>query len=993
MSRFSVILLTLLALALPSGADAQRRITGRVTDETSGEPVGDVSIIVAGTALRASTNEQGGFIVLNAPAGDLEIVARRIGYRRTTVRVPAAQQEIAIVMPRDVLQLETQVVTGAATTMARRNAANDIASVSADQLVQAPAPSVENALAGRVAGAQVIANSGAPGGGNQIRLRGVTSVFGSADPLYVIDGVIVANDVVQSGVNAVSDAARGRNDASNQDNGVNRIADINPNDIESIDILKGASASAIYGSKASNGVIIIKTKSGRSGVTDVNITQRFGTFDLASKYPLRRYTIEEAIATAPSRFTEEEVRRNFDRCNGFCDVQEQLFGENQLAFETSVSARGGTDRTMFFASGLNKFDGGIEKNTSYRKQGLRLNLTQLFGDRVTLQLNNNLLHTVTRRGISNNDNANITPYFVMAGNPSWFDMRPEGAAYPVPIFGANLFQNRDFIDTPDEVYRILSAGSIAYNPIVGTRQSLQFRVDGGIDRFSEDVNVVSPPFLFFEDDDGLPGTNTALSANALNYNYGFSAVHNWAAASGALSTTTSAGVQREEVRRRSTNTVTRNVVVGQGNVNRGSAVNVFANRQEATTTALFAQEDVLAFGERLLVTGGVRAERSTLNGDDKKFYLFPKGAVSFRFESPIVAVDELKLRFAAGQSGNQPLYIQKYTPANFVTYDGQNAVQAGLIHGDPDIKPERQTELEGGFDASFLDGRASLNLTLYQKTIDDLILHVTPAYSTGFDVDILNAGSLRNRGLEIAVAATPLQRGGVIWVSRTTFARNYSKVLSLPEGLTFFNVARDASGQRVAFGSGYGLGRLEVGASATQIVASDNLIQGTDTIPIVRRYGDSAPTFNMGFSNEVTWRGWRVSSLFDWQHGGHLVNVTQDVLDAFGASGDQEDGGVGRATLNDQLGFAQYVFEAGFLKLREIAVSYDLPDAWVARALGGRVKRARLEVSGRNLATWTDYPGLDPEVSNFGSQQIARFIDLAPYPPSRSYFFTIDVNF
>jgi TonB-linked SusC/RagA family outer membrane protein len=978
------------ALVAPDAA-AQRRITGRISVQGSSEPATGAQVSIVGTPYGAVANDQGNYIIINAPAGSLTVLIRGIGYKRRAIPLPATQNQLDVQLERDALQLETQVITGTATSVSSRNAATDIVKVSADQLTNAPAPSLESALAGRVAGAQVIANSGAPGGGNQVRLRGVTSVFGSADPLYVIDGVIASNETVQPGTNAVTDAARGRNDASNQDNGVNRIADINPNDIESIEILKGASASAIYGSKASNGVIIIRTKSGSSGRPSVDAVQRFGTFSLAKKYQLRRFTLAEAQASAPARFSAADVKANFDACAGFCDVQQDLFGEHPLSFETSLSARGGSDRTTFFVSGLNKYDGGIEMNTDYQKQSVRLNLTHLLADKLALQLNNNLVRTRTRRGISNNDNANITPAFVMAGNPSWFNMRPTGGAYPVPIFGANLFQDRDFLETPEEVYRLISSGTLAWSPLTAQTQSIQLKLDGGIDRYNDAVNVVSPPFLFFEGDDGLPGTNTSLNANSLNANVNASAVHSWFP--GSFTATTALGLQREISERQSTNVVTRSVLVGQTNVNRGSAVNVFAYHQKIRGLALYGQEELLTLGDRLLATAGVRAERSTVNGDVNKFYFFPKASLSYRFEAPFRAFDDLKLRIATGQTGNQPLYIQKYSGANFVTYDGQNAVQAGPILGNPTIRPERQTEYEGGFDASLFSGRLSLSTTVYQKTIDDVILHIATAPSSTYDVNISNGGSFRNQGLEIALAATPWQSEKANWLLRTTFARNYSVVRSLPAGLSFFEVSRDASGQRVAFGSGYGLGRLEVGASATQIVASDTqTVNGTLT-NIVRRYGDSAPTFSMGFSNVLTWGSWRFSGLLDWQHGGSLVSVTQDVLDAFGAAGDQTDGGVGRATKNDQLGIAQYVYGASFVKLRELTLSYELPASLTSRLYLGGTRSVRLEVSGRNLKTWTDYPGLDPEVSNFGSQSISRFIDLAPYPPSRSFFVSLALGF
>lgn len=978
--------------ALASAAQAQRRVTGRVTDQATGEPLPAVSVTVSGTTVGGVTNDRG-VVVLRVPtAGPATLLFRRIGYERLNVQLGAADTVVAVSLARDVLRLENVVVTGAATEVSRRNAANDIAQVSAEQMAAVPAASLENALAGRIAGAQVISNSGAPGGGNQVRLRGVTSVFGSADPLYVVDGVIVSNDVTQTGTNAISVATRtavGSN-ASNQDNGVNRIADLNPNDIESIDVLKGASASAIYGSKASNGVIIIRTKRGAAGRATGDLVQRFGTRQLARKFGSRRFTLEEARTFGTGRgLSVEEVDENYARCNGYCDFEEQLFGETPFNFETSLAVRGGTEGgTTYYASGLALHDGGIQKNTGYEKQSLRLSLGQTLGARTVLQLGTTLVRTHTRRGISNNDNANITPYFVFAGTPSFLDMRPRDGVYPRnPFVVTNLFQNRDLIETPDEVFRLIPSGRLSYSVLRTDAQSLEFRVDGGLDRYNEQVSVVSPRALYFEANDGLPGTLTALNANSLAANVNLSAVHGWTPRRLGLTATTSVGVQREVTQRRSTNVVTRDVVAGQENVNRGAATEVFADRTAVRGLAIYAQEEVLALRERLLATAGARAERSTVNGDISRFYVFPKASLSFRIPAPFAGVDEVKPRVAVGQSGNQPLYIQKYSPALANTYLGQNALQPGPINGNPAIKPERQTEIEGGLDASLLGGRAFLALTGYQKTIDDVILHFVTAPSLGYQVDIRNGGTIRNRGIEAALDLTPLRSGAVTWVSRTTFARNVGVVTALPAGVTAFNVERDATGQRVAFGPGYGIGRLEVGKRVTQIVAS-----GCDG-QCVEPKGDAAPSFTLGVANDVTWRRLRVSALVDWQPGADLVNITQNVFDGGGLAPDRADGGAGRARANDAEGNAQYVQDASFAKLREVVVSMELPAGLTRRAFGGAVRTARVELSGRNLVTWTDYAGVDPEVSNFGSQQISRFIDLAPFPPSRTFYLTVSAGF
>jgi outer membrane receptor protein involved in Fe transport len=227
---------------LPSLVDAQRRITGRVTAEGGGEPLLGASVQVVGTPLGTYTNERGEY-ALNAPTGSIELRFRRLGYKGTVVTVAPDRNEVNAALERDVLQLEELVITGEATSVARQNLANDVATVSTEDLTRAPAPTIDNALQGKIAGATISSNSGAPGGGIQVQLRGITTIKASIDPLYIVDGVVISNDAIASGANAITAAAAGGN-ASNQDNPVNRVADINPNDIERIEVLKGASASA-----------------------------------------------------------------------------------------------------------------------------------------------------------------------------------------------------------------------------------------------------------------------------------------------------------------------------------------------------------------------------------------------------------------------------------------------------------------------------------------------------------------------------------------------------------------------------------------------------------------------------------------------------------------------------------------------------------------------------------------------------------------------------
>src|SRR5438552_11134203 len=270
----STLCVGLLILLGAAGARAQTRIvTGRVTDSLTAEVITSGQVAVQGTTVGTQVQGDGTFTVA-APPKDVTITVRSVGFKRKDVAVPASQNSVQVSLARDYFQLEAIVVTGQATGVEKKNLANAIATVTADQLTKSPAASVEQSLQGKLSGAQISTNSGAPGGGMLVRLRGVTSIIGAFTPLYVVDGVIVSDDAIGRGNSALRAAAGTA--AGDSDNPVNRIADLNPNDIDGIEVLKGASASAIYGSKASNGVIIITTKKGRAGTPRFTISQRFG---------------------------------------------------------------------------------------------------------------------------------------------------------------------------------------------------------------------------------------------------------------------------------------------------------------------------------------------------------------------------------------------------------------------------------------------------------------------------------------------------------------------------------------------------------------------------------------------------------------------------------------------------------------------------------------------------------------------------------------------
>ena len=967
---------TALFILLPAVADAQRRITGRVTAE-GGEPLLGASVQVVGTPLGTYTNERGEF-ALNAPAGALSLRFRRLGYKGTAVAVAPDRNEVNVRLDRDVLQLEEQVITGEATSVARQNLANDVATVSEQDLTRAPAPTIDNALQGKIAGATISSNSGAPGGGIQVQLRGITTIKASIDPLYVVDGIVISNEAIPSGANAITAAAGGGN-ASNQDNPVNRVADINPNDIERIEVLKGASASALYGAKAANGVIIITTKRGSSGRTQFSVLQRVGVFDLSNKLGSRDWTLADALDAyggTPAR--DAEITRQFN--NGKMDIEEELYGANDPSYETIISGRGGSGATSFFVSGLLKRDAAILKGTGYTKRSLRANLTQGIGSRITLDVTTNLVHALTQRALSNNDNSGTSFYMVLPFTPSFADLKPENGIYPDNQFErSNPFETRDKLTNEENVYRFIGSANMKWSALANDRQSLTFTALGGADQFSQKNDIVSPRELQFEPQDGLPGTIVRGNATNVNSNFALSAVHQFFPSSRAFSTTTSAGVQTSRVYQSVGVVTVRDVLSGQGNIDRGSSADVFEDQKLTKDFAFFGQEEILALDERLLLTLGGRAERNSNNGDDEKFFFFPKASASFRLLELANVLNEVKLRAAWGQSGNQPVYGMKFTSYLSGAYDARNALQTNLVAGDPDIQPERQTELEGGFDATLWGGRSSLNVTVYQKTIDDLILERTAAPSSGFQTQLFNGGQLRNRGVEVELALTPLQSANLTWISRATFSRNRSKIMELPVP-TF---------QTGGFGTSLGAMQIELGKSATQIVGNDTV--GGELV--TRQLGDVMPDFQMGFSNELSMGAFRLFGLVDWRHGGDIINLTELLYDAGSNSEDFEEG-ARRITDWAVRGLTRpFIQDGSFVKLREVTLSYTLPERVVGTLFRGQATGARVELSGRNLYTWTDYRGLDPEVSNFGNQAIARNIDVAPYPPSRSFFFSLGVDF
>ncbi len=977
----------LLLWSIPAIAQT-RSISGTVTDAVSGQGLEDAQVAVRGTNIITTSGAGGRFTLPNAPQGAITLNVRRIGYKPGTMQVGAGLTEIRATLTRDLLHLSDVVVTGQATVVDRRNLANAVATVSQEEVSRVSAQSVEYALQGKVAGATISANSGAPGGGVQMRLRGITSINASSEPLYVVDGVVMSNVAIPSNQNAVTRSTGGSNPNLTQDGQVNRIADLNPNDVENVEILKGASASAIYGSRASNGVIIITTRRGKAGARRINAIQRIGFSSISNTLGSRTFGSQ---AEAVSVFGPSAA--NFYNQGTVYDQERELAGKKPMSSESVLDMSGGDSNTRYFLSGLWKNDGGIIENTGFEKQSIRANLNQDIGSRLNLAVQTNVTRSLARRGLTNNDNSSVSFWMVFPFTPSFVDLRrsADGTFPQNPFVASNPLQTAALMKNDELVWRSTASGLASLSAFESPTFTVRLNANAGADYFAQENSLLFPPELQFEPiDDGEPGTAALSNSNNLNLNGGANAVLKYSPEGSSFTATTSLGSGASTRDLRISRIVSRNLVGGLGIVGAGTNVQVNERRQRVVDFGLFAQEELLMLDDRLLLTAGINADKSSANSDTEKLFTYPKASASYRFVQPMSMLDELKIRAAFGKSGNQPLFGQKFTP---LTATQNIAGLPGLVVqgtvASLDLRPEQQREIEGGADLTFAGGRGTLEVTGFRKDITDLLLQRTLAPSSGFGLEIFNGGSMKTTGAEVAMSIVPIQSARTEWVFRTTFFKTSSKITDLP--VPSFRVG--------GFGTSLGAFEIEQGASPTQIVGNDSLPNGTR---IVRKIGDATPDFNMSFVNDIKFGSFSVYGLLDWQKGGDVINLTKFLYDLGANTADYAKDPITTGNTTSTVGSrrlaawpkqtAIYVEDGSFVKLRELTLSYNVPAQMMER-FGKGVRSAQLSLSGRNLLTFTDYTGLDPEVSNFGNQPIARNIDVAPFPPSRSFWFSLSLGF
>lgn len=976
-------------------------ITGAVKDSVSNEAVTSGQVSIVGSALVTTIKNDGSFTIV-APDRAVVLSIRSIGYRRKDVSVAVGQTSIQVALAKDYFQLEAIVVTGQATGVERRNLANAVATVSADQLTKTPTTTVEQALVGKVAGADFRSNSGSPGGGGmQVTIRGVSSVLGTVQPLWVVDGVIINDQEIGSGLNYVTKGggtacSSSGSSCGNQDQVVNRAADLNPNDIETIEVLKGASASAIYGSKANNGVILVTTKRGKEGNTQFHITQRLGESSILKR--LGPFRVFKSAAEAATVYGPQALT---DWTPTVYDHEMEVFGNKPLSYETTATASGGTTTTRYFSSLLVNHDGGINTNTYADKQSLRVNLNQTIGSRVSLSLSMNGIHSDRAPGFNNNDNNEVGMYYSLFRTPTFIDIRqrPDGS-FPINTYGnSNALQTVDLATATENVWRTINSARLDVTAFSSPTHSVRFQGNGGGDVYSKQDLVFSPATLQYEPlvRAATPGLIAHSASFVTQGNATASMVDTYTPSGGAFTATTSLGTSYEQRSFNFSQIVGQGLTTGVASVDASQTQQVFQTRNKVQDAGYFFQEEFLTLKEKLLLTAGLRADQSSTNSDASQLYYYPKASASYRFTPNTKWLDEAKIRAAYGQSGNEPKFGDKFTQLGTNIYGGVPGISVPTVIV-ASLTPERQSELESGVDGTLLDGRMNVELTGYQRTISNLLLNRTLIPSTGFSTGRSNGATFRTRGFEAALTLIPVRTRSVEWRSNTTFSRNNTIITYLPVPPFIF------AGSYLR-----GAARFVQDSSPTDVWGNDTLpgcaANNYASCPIVQhKIGNANPDFTVGFNNDIRAKAFAFSMLWSWQKGGLNSDLTNTDADASQVSRDYTDPCVqsclGTETLGAQryrLGTAYvsriYVQDASYVKLREATVTYTVPPSLSGRLWRG-TRDVRVAVSGRNLLQFSKYWGVDPEVNNNGTQAIKiGFDDIAPYPPSRSFWLTIEVGF
>lgn len=974
-SRDIGVVLFLASLAAPLAAQAQGSIHGRVTDATTGAPLSAAQLSVTGTRLGGITDETGSYTISGVSAGAHSVSVRRIGYAPLTRPVTVGDGATATVdfaLTPASTSLERVVVTGTATPTQVRALGTSVASVGPAEIAQSRAQSVDQALQGKVAGAQITQNSGAPGGGGiSVRLRGTSSLISGSEPLYIVDGVIVDNSSDQ----LVDLGARS--------NVQNRLADIAPEDIERVEIIRGAAAAALYGSRANNGVVQIFTKHGRAGRNRTTIQTRVGTEQVAKKL---------AFNLSPVDASGKPVTRH--------DYQNDIFhtGNNS---ETYLSFDGGNQATQYYVGGSYTHENGIIQASSSMRRSGRVNLTQQVSPKLDLNVGANFVSTHNEFEPNGEQTTGVITALLFT--PTTFSFFPVNGVYPLAPTGSSFANPLQVIaqwKAPQDVRRFIGSSTANWTPF----QQLKARYTLGYDGYSMDADQYISP-------NSLGGT----LANGQSY----AAIRDSRIVNqdGVVTLTThptdrvelgtSGGFNLTQQFIGTTVASSTNLLPTGQLVSEGSTPNAGQTRYDLRTLGFYAQQTA-AFADRLYLTAALRRDASSTFGKEQRWQNYPKFSASYvlsdepAFHNSVFGrpFSSLRLRAAVGYAGNQPSIANAYSQFdNYIRAISGTRIGAvnSTILGNPTLRPERQRETEFGADMGFLKERVTAEVTAYDKRVTDALLFRPLATSSGYSGQFDNIGDISNKGVELLLHTVNVDRPAFNWQSTVTYSRNKNRVERLVVAPFTAGYANRVQ-QGLPVGVFYAEIPLKNAAGKDSIDASGLVVRDPKrTMAVV---GDPNPKWLGSFLNEMTIAtNFHVRALLDGSFGNDVLNFTRRTMDTFGTSaatarellpaGDPNKLPTGFLR-SQRFYFGKYVEDGSYVKLREISLTYNLPSSF---AQSVRASSAALTVSGRNLHTWTKYSGYDPEMNLFGQLTVERGNDFGTYPIPRMYTVGITATF
>ncbi|MBC7759169.1 MAG: SusC/RagA family TonB-linked outer membrane protein [Phormidesmis sp. FL-bin-119] len=966
-------------------------IKGVITDARNKEPLIGAAVRLTGTNQGTSTDVNGSYTLnVELSQGSYPMSISYAGYKTVTRTIVLSQgpATLNVEMSEDALNLDEVVVTGTTVATSKRQLGNAISTVSAKELEGGAATSIDQALAGKVAGAQISQNSGNPAGGISVRLRGNSTISGSSDPLYIIDGVIINN----SSAELVDLGGYTQN----------RLVDINPADIDRIEIIKGAAGAAIYGSRASNGVVQIFTKKGKSGKPVINVSSQFRTNSLRKKVEFNEY---------PFRFTNTIATDLSQVPVTRYDLQDEIFG-TASGSETNVAVSGGSDNSQYYVSAGYLGNDGIIKNTDFKRVATRLRFDQRFND--VFKLSTGV--SFTRSTSSEIPNGGI--------NSAW-------GALTGFIFGNNYVN--PFPDPITGVYPALSPPAVLRtNPLEAINR---FNFDQQTSRFIGDVTLSAEPTknlsinytLGFDNATQLATafipignttpTNTTgyarkadrislLMNNDINMAYR-AKVGSW------LESTTSLGgtLQTERI---NSNSITGTQLSPVSQAASSGAAIVTGDANSTLNILGFYIQQTFGISNKLFLTGALRRDGSSSFGEANRWQNYPKVSASYVISeegfwknSLGSVIPSLKIRASYGQSGNLTAIgaYDRFTNYANVSLPGLPGLSAPTQFGNADVKPERQTEKEIGLDASFLNDRLGFEISIYDKGVQDLLLPVTLRPSSGYLTQFQNIGNMTNKGIELMLRAVPVQSAKFKWNSTLIFSKVKNRVTDVPGGVVTFpggfgqvaavngyalgafyatSFARDASGNKLLNAAGFPQPEQRSRNAAGQPTGGNK--------PKV--IGDPNPDWTGAFTNEFTiGKSFSLRMQWDASYGNDVFNFTRRVgnRDIYGGlKGYEEElrGVVPKGSSAAVFGIMENWIEDGsYVKFRELSATYDIR----LKALNN--KPLRVTVSGRNLLSIDKYKGWDPETNAAGQSTAVRGFDFVEVPIPRTIAVGLNYTF